>query len=176
MNKWARRGIDDRICKYYTQDQRLEDMVVLDVGSYDINGSLKNVIPVAWTYIGLDRVPGPNVDVVAEEGKPFPIGAGSVGLVVSSSCFQYVKNPFELTRQLYACLKPGGMIYITAAYTEKEGLLSLPPELCPNEDIRFDCWRFYKDGMRAVLEEAGFTVEDVAYDEGACWGTGRKPE
>jgi hypothetical protein len=40
---------------------------VLDVGSYDVNGTYKDIInDPAWTYVGADLAAGPNVDVVLQ--------------------------------------------------------------------------------------------------------------
>ena len=39
--------------------------IVLDVGSYDVNGSYKSLFdPSVFEYTGLDMVDGPNVDIV----------------------------------------------------------------------------------------------------------------
>lgn len=120
MNKNTQQEMSKLLYQYFDESQCLDtNRVVLDVGSYDMNGSLKERMPAAWTYIGLDLMPGPNVDVVLDLTEPFPIDDESIDLIVSSSCFQYVSNPFKYMDQLYKCLKPGGMIYITAASKER---------------------------------------------------------
>ena len=166
MDRPVKQEIVRLVNKWYNPEM---PMKVLDVGSYDVNGTVKEVLPKHWEYLGMDIVPGPNVDIVVNN-KTFPITTESMDLVISTSCFQYVTNPFRLAKSLYKCLRPGGMIFICAAHNERDGLIGLPKELCPNEDTTFDCWRFLKDGMRAVLEEAEFTVEDVYYrDRRSNW-------
>ncbi len=147
---------------------------VLDVGSYDVNGSFKETIPEAWTYIGLDRVDGPNVDRLVDDLYTFPIKDNSVDLVVSSDTFQYVRNPFKMMESIHKCLKPGGTVIICANHVAREGIMGLPAELSPNRDEQYDCWRIFKDGMTALLEDSQFKVERVFYQNTACWGIGRK--
>ena len=43
----------------------LENKKILDIGSYDVNGTLKPIFE-KGNYIGLDMEAGPNVDVVSD--------------------------------------------------------------------------------------------------------------
>ena len=176
MNKTAAKQMKSHLNRYFYDDvDRFDEaLTVLDVGSYNVNGSLKYLMPEAWKYIGLDIVPGPGVDVVMTDFTKFPVPSESVDLVVSVSCFQYVENPFKLMRQLYDCVKPGGMIFICASHNERTGLISLPRNLCPRNDKEFDCWRIKKYGMIALFEEAGFDPIRVYYRGSNCWGVGIK--
>ena len=173
MNKGAKLEAKSHLERYYCR-RLIEPLTVLDIGSYNVNGSLRGIFPDAWKYTGLDIVPGPNVDIVMDRDKPFPIPPGTVDLVVTVSCFQYVENPFKLIGQLYECLKPGGMIFICASSDERTGLLGLPKHLCPHNDKEFDCWRIKKYGMIALLEDPGFDPVRAYYEDSHCWGIGRK--
>ena len=173
MNRISKIEMDVTIRRYF--ENRMSDKLsVLDVGSYDVNGSLRDTMPPAWDYVGLDIVEGPNVDCVMNALGPLPVEDNSVDLVVSVSCFQYVKNPFKLAGWLHAALKPGGMIIICASHNESTGIMSLPVHLCPHQDKEFDCWRFKKYGMIAMLEESGFNVLKAYYKGSNCWGVGIK--
>ena len=176
MDKLVMKEMEHNLQKYYNdkEDRFVLPMVVVDVGSYDVNGSFKKLMPPAWKYLGVDRVPGPNVDVVTNDEFRIPSIDNSTDIILSSSCLQYVRNPFKLIGSAYKVLKPGGMVFLCAARNEREGLISLPKELCPNEDEGFDCWRFLKDGMQSLLEESGFYVIDVYYKGSNCWGIGIK--
>lgn len=149
-----------------------EFRAVVDVGSYDVNGSFREIMPSGWRYIGVDRVPGPNVDVVMPLDYEIPLL--DVGIVVSASCFQYVRNPFKLMKSIEEILVPSGLVIVCAPKDEKEGLIGLPAELCPNGDPTFDCWRFLKDGMRALMEDSDLEVLEVFYHNGCCWGVAKK--
>ncbi|MDB0050250.1 hypothetical protein N9F31_02215, partial [Pseudomonadales bacterium] len=41
-----------------------QDLAVLEIGSYDVNGSIRSLFN-AQNYVGVDLVEGPGVDVVA---------------------------------------------------------------------------------------------------------------
>lgn len=151
-----------------------DDMNVMDLGSYDVNGTLRSVLPEEWQYIGVDRVEGPNVDKLVSCDYNLPVYEESIDIVVSSSCLQYVRNPFKMMDSIYKCLRPGGMVILCAAATERPGLISLPKGECPNQDPEFDCWRILKDGMEALLHDSGFNVEEVYYRGSNCWGIGFK--
>jgi SAM-dependent methyltransferase len=144
--------------------------IVIDVGAYDVNGTLRPAIPDRWTYIGVDRVDGPNVDVVMPDDYTIPVEFADV--IISASCFQYVRNPFKLMQEINDKLPTGGVVIICAPRKETEGLMGLPAELSPNLDTGFDCWRYLKGGMEALLEDSGFDVLEVSYDRDCCWGIG----
>ena len=156
------------------EDDLEKELTVVDLGSYDVNGTYKTIVPPAWKYIGLDRVEGPNVDKVMKLDYTFPVPPNSADIIISGSCFQYVRNPFRMMKEIRSCLKPGRLVIICAAHNESDGLISLPEELCPNQDTGWDCWRFLKDGMAAVIEESGLTVIRTYYQGSNCWGIGRK--
>ncbi len=202
MNKYTRVEMSEILLKYFDKDQRSDtSIIVLDIGSYDVNGCLREIMPKAWTYIGLDIIPGPNVDLVIDKNKPLPFDNDSIDLIVSSSCFQYVPNPFKYMDQLFLCLKPGGMVCISAAYNEREspnaqytqkerdkrkaertakGTIVNMSRIEKIDQLisetYCECWRFLKGGMRAVLRESRFIILDVYYGRvGECWGIGKKP-
>ena len=148
------------------------DSIVIDVGAYDVNGNLRPAIPDRWTYIGVDRVTGPNVDTVMPDDYTIPYEFADV--IISTSCFQYVRNPFKLMQEINDTLPTGGIVIICAGRIEAEGMIGLPDELCPDGDPSFDCWRYLKGGMTALLEDSGFDVLDVTHqDGGTTWGVGR---
>jgi hypothetical protein len=66
---------------------------VVELGSYDVNGSIRNIIDLS-EYIGVDLIPGPNVDWVGhahnfESEKQF-------SLVISSEALEHDEN-WQLT-------------------------------------------------------------------------------
>ncbi len=175
MDRESLREMRDNLNRWYADDLEKE-LTIVDIGSYDVNGTYKKIVSPAWKYVGLDRIAGPNVDKVMVSDYVLPFPPNSADVVISGSCFHYVKNPFKLMREIKLALKPGGMVFICAAHTESEGLISLPEDLCPNEDIGFDCWRFLKDGMAALLDDANLTIIQTYYHGSNCWGIGRKPK
>jgi len=96
---------------------RLKDGdLVCDVGSYDVNGSLKPIFE-KQIYTGVDIAAGPNVDVVAPDPKAMPFDDETFDCVVSSSCLEHVAYPHEWAKEVIRILKPGGWFAITAPHT-----------------------------------------------------------
>ena len=65
---------------------------ILEVGSRDVNGSLRSCAPPDADYLGVDIEAGDGVDRVLDDPYVLPLDAGSVDAVVSSSCFEH--TPF----------------------------------------------------------------------------------
>jgi SAM-dependent methyltransferase len=132
----------DKYCK-----DGIENKTILDVGSYDVCGTLKPIFK-EGKYTGLDIEAGPNVDVVITPHE-FPFERDSFDIIVSSSCFEH--NPmFWLTfSEMCRVAKSGGYIYICApsagAYHGHPG----------------DCWRFYADSWKALETWAKRNGHDV---------------
>jgi SAM-dependent methyltransferase len=114
------------------------------------------------------------VDVGSYDVNGLPPKTADV--IISGSCFQYVRNPFKLMKEMAVCLKPSGMAFICAARGERDGLISLPPELCPEGDTEFDCWRFLPRGMESLMEESGLQVIKTYYHGSNCWGIGKRDD
>jgi len=87
---------------------------VLDVGSQDVNGTLKPIFNLlGCNYIGLDMEEGPNVDVVGL-GRNMPFDDQSFDIVVSNSCFEHDLTWFYTLAEMYRVAKIGGMLLVGA--------------------------------------------------------------
>ena len=62
---------------------------IVDLGSQDVNGSLRSVAPAEATYIGVDFDDAKGVDVVISDPYSLPFDDQSVDVCVSSSCFEH---------------------------------------------------------------------------------------
>lgn len=112
---------------------------VIEVGSQDVNGSLRQTCPPGFEYVGVDFVAGPGVDVVLSDAYSLPFDANSADVVLSSSCFEHAELFWLLFLEILRILKPGGLFY-----------LNVPS----NGDFHrwpVDCWRFYPDSGRALI-------------------------
>ena len=113
---------------------------ILDVGSYNVNGSYKELFEEErFSYIGLDMEQGPNVDIVPASTYEWKeIEDDTYDVVISGQAFEHIEF-FWLT-----------MTEI-ARVTKKNGLICI---IAPNgfEEHRYpvDCWRFHTDGMIAL--------------------------
>jgi SAM-dependent methyltransferase len=129
-----------RFFSTYLSEPRLNgEHVVLDVGSQDVNGSLRSVTPAHCRYIGVDFAAGAGVDVVLQDPYRLPFPDGSVDAVVSSSCFEHIEFFWLMFIEVLRVLKPHGLFYLNA------------PSNGDYHRYPVDCWRFYPDAGPALV-------------------------
>lgn len=110
----------------------------LDVGAYDVNGSLRQVAPAMWQYVGVDFSAGPGVDVVLEDPYYLPFPDGSFDVAVSTSCFEHSEFFWLSFLEILRVLSPRGLFYLNAP---SNGSFHRYP---------VDCWRFFPDSGKAL--------------------------
>lgn len=139
---------------------------VVDIGSYDVNGSYKQFfLHPSWQYTGVDLAKGPNVDVVLESPYRLPFESFSVDVIVSGQAFEHVEYFWCSWLEMVRVLKPGGFIFLLA------------PSRGPEHSYPQDCWRFYPDAYRALAKYANVELLQVSTDwephpseDSAAWG------
>ena len=104
---------------------------VLEIGSYDINGSIRKFFKEPREYVGVDLVPGPGVDVVAH-GEALAL-ARHFDVVVSTECFEHNPNYRETFANMVRHARPGGLVTFTCASTGRaeHGTSRTSPEFSP---------------------------------------------
>jgi SAM-dependent methyltransferase len=112
--------------------------IIADIGSMDVNGSLRDVAPVHYRYVGIDVAEGKGVDKLAPDPYTLPLARSSVDIVVSTSCFEHVEFFWLSFLEALRVLKPGGLFYLNAP---SNGAVHRHP---------VDCWRFYPDAGHAL--------------------------
>ena len=124
---------------------------IADVGSYDVNGCLKPIFnKKPWTYTGIDIAPGPNVDVIVPvDGRWENISPRSFDVAVCVSTLEHARRPWNLMREISRILCAGGLLFAAAPYMWPEHLNPI------------DCWRILPEGMRTILEDAGFVPTEI---------------
>jgi hypothetical protein len=123
---------------------------VVDVGSYDVNGSYKELFS-HCKYVGLDVAPGPNVDIVVTEDGDWCAEVERVmyykfDIIISGQCLEHVRKPWQWIKQVESLSKPGTLLFITA------------PNTWGFHEYPIDCWRVFPDGLCALMEYGGFEV------------------
>jgi SAM-dependent methyltransferase len=113
--------------------------LILDIGSQDINGSLRQAAPTGARYVGLDFAQGRGVDRVLDDPYQLPFEDGVADAVVSSSCFEHVDMFWLTFNEILRVLRPGGLFYLNAP---SNGAFHRYP---------VDCWRFYPDAGDALV-------------------------
>ncbi len=126
----------------YSKYFKNNNVTVLDIGSQDLNGSLKKICPKEFKYIGLDFEDAKGVDIVLENPYNFPFNDQSIDIVVSSSCFEHSEMFWLTFLEILRILKPNGIFYLNAP---SDGQFHRYP---------VDCWRFYPDSGQALVKWA----------------------
>lgn len=93
--------------------QNFADCRVLEVGSLDINGSVRHFFTNCF-YIGLDVGPGSCVDIVCE-GQNYNAPSESFDTIISCECFEHNPHWQETFANMIRLTKPGGMILFSCA-------------------------------------------------------------
>ena len=116
-----------------------KNISVVDIGSQDVNGSLKQVCPDDFSYTGVDFAKAKGVDIVLKDPYELPFEDESVDIVLSSSCFEHSEMFWLSFLEILRILKPSGLFYLNAP---SDGAVHKYP---------VDCWRFYPDSGQALI-------------------------
>ena len=147
----------------------LAERAVLEVGSYDENGSVRSLF--RGRYTGVDVREGPGVDRVAD-GNNLPQLAESADVVVSTETLEHDLRPWKTVAEIRRVLTHGGTAVLTARGFDEHGCYPLhgPP-------AHGDYWRFTLDGLTAMVADAGLEVIDARPDptDPGVFVTARKP-
>ena len=111
---------------------------VLDIGSLDINGSLRDVCPSNVDYVGIDLEAGKGVDMVLDDPYIYPFPDNSFDMLVSTSCFEHDPMFWLTFLEMLRVVRDQGIIYINAP---SNGAYHTHP---------WDNWRFYPDASHAL--------------------------
>jgi SAM-dependent methyltransferase len=112
---------------------------IIEIGSQDVNGSLRQVAPPDCEYVGVDFAAGKGVDVVLSDPYSLPLASGSADIVLSSSCFEHSEMFWITYLEILRVLKPSGLFYLNV------------PSNGAFHRFPVDCWRFYPDSGRALV-------------------------
>lgn len=174
MNTYVKKEIARLIRQYYTKDKMNDTSYrLLDVGSLDINGTIKSKIPKAWEYVGTDILAGNNVDILMINEFKISFDNNTFNCIVSSSCLEHCTNPFKLVKEMARVLKNGGYIFLVAPFISPEH------EVQEDGTELKDCWRFLPNGFDCLFEAAHITklhtyIYKRKIDRAYCWGIGKK--
>ena len=118
--------------------KNVENLTIVDIGSEDVNGSLRSVAPSNNTYVGVDFAKAKGVDIVITDPYSLPFNNETVDVIVSSSCFEHSEFFWLVFNEMLRILKPSGLIYMNV------------PSNGAYHRYPVDCWRFYPDSGVAL--------------------------
>jgi SAM-dependent methyltransferase len=116
---------------------------VLEIGSYQVPGQedlaeLRPLFP-GRSYLGLDRRPGPGVDLVAD-GEELPLATGSIGTLLALSTLEHVPHFWRAVDEFHRVLRPDGVLVLACPFHFH---IHSHPD---------DYWRFTPSALRLLLD------------------------
>lgn len=154
--------------QYVSNFATSEPVVVIELGSRDINGSPRGLFPNA-TYVGVDVEDGAGVDVVADGCEYVPKRKADV--VVCCEVLEHLKQWRRLLNNAGRCCRKGGRVVVTAA-----GPGRTPHSAVDGGQVRPDEWyeNIEPKALGAALKRAGFVDVEVAVRGADVQATGVK--
>lgn len=131
---------------------------VLEMGSRARSAiTHRHRIPPQLDYVGLDLLPGPNVDIVGDAHELRALfGAQRFVAAFSLSVFEHLAMPWKVALELNHVLAPGGLVYTSTHQT------------WPMHEEPWDFWRFSRHSWQTIFHPvAGFEVLETAVGEPA---------
>lgn len=89
-------------------------VMVLDIGSLDINGNNQYLFDVESLYLGVDVAQGRNVDVVSE-AHLLDLPDATFDIIISTECLEHDRYWIQTLNNAMRMLRPGGVLLITCA-------------------------------------------------------------
>jgi len=126
---------------------------VIEVGSYDVNGSLRYIIELLKPaeYVGVDIEQGPGVDVICSaENLVRKFGKESFDVVISTCVLEHIRNWKESVSNIKNICKPEGFI-----------LIIVPSEWSFHE-YPHDFWRYSTEDVMHIFSDCDIlTIEEI---------------
>lgn len=121
---------------------------VLEVGSFDVNGSVRPLFADAKQYVGIDHEAGRGVDQTADACElPFPDNHFHV--VVSTEMLEHCLRPWRAVAEMGRVCRARGRLILTCRGFNESGAFPFhnPP----------DHWRMSAMALATMCADAGFT-------------------
>lgn len=132
----------------FTAASSEQPLSVLDVGSYNVNGTYRPLFREPnYHYVGADVDAGPNVDLVLRSPYRWDeVATDSFDVVISGQSLEHIEFFWKTLEEMVRVLKPGGLLCLVV------------PNQCEEHRYPVDCFRFYTDGMVALGRYAQLDV------------------
>ena len=100
----------------YINNSFNKDINVLEIGSLDVNGNIRNLFDFTNEYTGIDLEKGPNVDLVLS-GIDIDKLDKNFDIIISCECFEHAKDWKIIFEKMCQISKPNSFIVISVAST-----------------------------------------------------------
>ena len=127
---------------------------ILDVGSLNVNGEVRQYFKDAEKYFGIDMRKGDGVDIIMRGDEiQNHFAAGSIDLVICMNTLEHDDNFWETVRQMKKVLEVGGHM-----------IISVPTMMFPIHDHPSDYWRFSEEAIRKIIFK-DFDILDLEHQD-----------
>jgi hypothetical protein len=133
-----------------------DEAAVVEVGSYNVNGSARTLVgTTARHWLGIDRLPGPGVDLVGDAADVLHAFGLAADVVVSTEALEHDPTWGRTVRAMCRAVRRAGTLVVTCAGPGRAPHAAdgsggpRPGEYYGNVD---------PEQLRAVLEDEGMTV------------------
>lgn len=96
---------------------------------------------------GVDLFASEHLTYLAESEYVFPIESDTFDIVFSAQVIEHVRKIWVWMKELSRVCKRGGRV------------ITINPVSWPYHEAPIDCWRMFPEGMKALYEDAGLTME-----------------
>lgn len=131
----------------------LAEQSVLDVGSFDVNGSPRHLFE--RLYVGIDMRSGPGVDHVVDAHDLSRFRHFDV--IVCTEVLEHDDAPWVSLREMHSACRHGGLLILTARGYDERGCFGV-------HGYPGDHWRFSLTGVESLLDYTGWTVLELEKD------------
>lgn len=97
---------------------KLRPRNVLEIGSYNVNGTLRDLFPEQEDYLGIDIRPGPGVDEISKVDN---MSGDSYDLILCSEMLEHDKFPYHTLAHIYRVLHRNGYLILTTRAFNENG-------------------------------------------------------
>lgn len=143
---------------------------VVEIGSQDVNGTVRDLFSDASSYLGIDIMSGPNVDLVIDAADWQP--EEKFCCIISTETFEHTARWPEILKVAAEALEQTGILIITCASNPRK------PHSAHTDKARVKPGEYYSNVSRrdflVAANAAGLKVEvEVNYQHGdlyaCCW-------
>jgi len=138
------------------KEEDVKDKTIIEVGSLDVNGSLRPIIESfrPSSYVGVDIKTGPGVDQICDAESLIKLfGCNKFDVLICNELLEHVKDWQKAIHNIKNILKPNGILLIT---TRSKGV--------EYHGFPFDFWRYEKSDFEFIFSD--FYIEALEKELG----------
>lgn len=102
----------ESVLEFVREHQHRIEAPVLEVGSRNVNGSVRPLCP--RPYTGIDLAEGPGVNRIYDPVYGLPFVEGEFKTVISTEMLEHADDPVWMMREMVRVLAPGRLLLVTA--------------------------------------------------------------